>query len=261
MTVRPLERDFALRSALSLRAPIDVPEDEQMLELEEEMARRKRLYPGFVERQMMEAEEARHHIAVWQALIDDHHRAQAFYAAYRREGMTPAVKLANDPPWRGSWDGRVRELRRELALRRAAYPKWIANPTNPLTEADARRKMERLDAIHHRYWCDLEHFLPPLIVDHPDDAAELAALDAAAYLAHPLIRADFARVRDMGRWQRGFLPIDSAPVDGRALELDDRINPNTIGHWTGRRWAEGRQAPGRPLKYQPSYYREQEQAA
>lgn len=261
MTARPLERDFPLRSPLSVRLPIDVPRDELLLELEEEMDKRRRVYPGFVDRQTMTQDQANHHLAVWQALIDDHRRIDAMGDIYQRVGMGPQLRTHNDPPWRGTWDGRVRELRRELALRRTTYPKWIASPTNPLTQADARQKLERLDAIHHRYWCGLEHFIAPLPVEYPDDAAALAQLDSAAYLAHPLIRARFARVRDMGRWQRGFLPAGQAPTDGRALELDDRLNPPVIGHWTGTRWAEGRQAPGRPIDRPIYYVREQERAA
>lgn len=265
MTARPLERDFPLRSPLSLRAPIDVPEDEQLLELEEEMAKRRRVYPGFVERQTMTEEQASHHINVWQAIIDDHRRTAAKIAYWQRHGFEGgATKLMNDPPWRGTWDGRIRELRRELALRRTAYPKWIANPTNPLTEADARRKLERLDALHYRYWSGLEHFIPPLPAAHPKEAPQLAKLPAADYLRHPLIQADFGKVRDMAYWQRGFLPIDKAPIDGRTIELDGVYAGTAIAHWTGTHWAEGQrppQGPVKPITFQPYYYREQEQAA
>ena len=270
MTARPLDPAFPIQSDLSLRAPIDVPEDEQLLELEEEMEKRQRVYPGFVERQMMDGEDARRHIAIWQALIDDHHRNRHFIAALQAQGMTPAVKLANDPPWRGNWPDRVRELRRELALRRAAYPKWIANPTNPLTEADARRKMERLDAIHHRYWIGLEHFNPPIAAAFPDDAAQLAALDAAAYLAHPLIRGQFQAVRDMIAWQAGMQPLDRLPAGERTFHVAPCCrSPSTPAYWTGRLWARGQRlancagpiGPHQPLTFRPQYFREQEKAA
>jgi len=271
MTARELERDFPLRSALAVRAPIDVPEDEQLLELEDELAKRRRVYPGFVERGTMTEEQASHHINVWQALIDDHRRTAAKVAHWQRHGFErPATRLMNDPPWRGTWDGRIRELRRELALRRTAYPKWIANPTNPLTEAEARRKLERLDAIHHRYWIGLEHFIPPLPAAHPDEAAQLATLSAADYLRHPLIRADFDKIRDMVAWQQGLLPLRAMPDQERTFHVTALPQrPTAPAYWTGRGWARGNRwdgptgpiGPHQPLDFHPSYFREQEQAA
>lgn len=257
MTNRALERDFALRSPLSRRAPADIGDEEKLQELQDEMDKRRRLYPGFVERQTMTADQARHHIAVWQALVDDHLRRQAIIGLQRQGQPT---RLVNDPPWRGDWDGRVRELRRELALRRTGYPKWIANPTNPLTEGEARRKLECLDAIHYDYWVHLAWFTAPDAAAHPLDAAHLATLSAADYLAHPLKRADMAALRDFAWWQRGYQPLDRAPVDGRAVELAGMVRDASTAHWAGY-WAQGEHRPGRPIDFHPHYFREQETAA
>lgn len=256
MTARELARDFPLRSALSRRAPDQVPPDEQLLELDEEMARRRRVYPGFVDRGTMAAEEAERHLAVWQAIIDDYRRGIAL-DRLQHAGRQAEARLHNDPPWRFTWDMRVRELRRELALRRTAYPKWIANPTNPLTAQDAQRKLERLDAVHNGYWTWLQHFHAPLAATHPD----VAALPAREKLAHPVMQRQMWDIRNMKHWQDGFLPIHRAPSDGRPIELESLAGAVTMGHWTGRYWARGIARPSQPLDFQPFYFREQEQAA
>lgn len=179
MTLKPLDHSFALRSGLSSRPPKQVARDEFRIELEEELDKRLRVYPGHVAKGMMKQQESDHHIAVWRALLDDRARADAAIAQLL--GQHPP---AHEPaPYAFDWDTRVRELRRELALRRAAYPKWIASPTNPLTAADATKKLERLDAIHHDYWIGLFAFSPSEI-DPADDPARFAWIARDHRLSH-----------------------------------------------------------------------------
>lgn len=45
-----------------------------------------------------------------------------------------------------SLDEQIQEVRRELALRKNAYPRWIKNGT--LKEADAERQIARMQAVH-----------------------------------------------------------------------------------------------------------------
>ncbi len=212
MTVRPLDHDFALRSALSRRGPREVDHDEHLLELTEELDRRLHIYPALVAKGSLRQEDGDQHIAVWRTLIDDHHRAAGWDA--RIYGRAPVAV----GPWRFDWPTRIRELRRELALRRAAYPKWIASATNPLTAGDAARKLERLDAIHYRYWADLFCFSPPGVPRDADPAR-------AAWAAH----CERRRMADTWRQAIAHAAIaprigDSGPFDwGRARERIWRV--------------------------------------
>ncbi|GAM00741.1 hypothetical protein [Sphingomonas parapaucimobilis] len=178
MTLRPLTDDFAMRSADTTTPPHLVDRRAMLVELEEELDKRIRVYPGHVERRLMSREDAEHHIVVWRAIIADFHRDEA--AAARRDGHGYAIDPA---PYTHDFDARVRELRRELATRRNAYPKWIASPANPLTAETATRKLTRLDAVHWRYWMHLFAFDErgdPLDLTRLAHAAEREMLNRAA---------------------------------------------------------------------------------
>lgn len=136
MTARPLADDFPLASDLAARPPHAIGADELLLELDEELARRRQVFPGLIDRGALTREDAAHQVETLAAIRADLHASRA----------APDLTI---------WEARVRELRRDLALRRNAYPKWIASPTNPLTRADAIRRIERLDALHWRYWMDM----------------------------------------------------------------------------------------------------------
>ena len=155
MTARELAHDFPLASDLARRTPCELDRDELLAELEHELDKRLRVYPGHIKSGTMKRADAEHHIAVWRALIDDHRQADAAIAAMLGR---PAPSL--DAPHAFDWPTRIRELRRELAMRRNAYPKWIASPTNPLTQDIAIAKLERLDAVHAHYWLHLFGFTP-----------------------------------------------------------------------------------------------------
>lgn len=149
MTLRPLDFDFALRSELSTRGPSHVALDEYLLEIDRELEHRARAYPRFVAKGSMTEPEAARHVAVLCAIRDDYLRLP--------------FPAGGDPRWphrdsdvRHTWDDKVRELRRELALRRAIYPKRIAG--NILSRPDAALRMERLEAVHADYWRGLFMF-------------------------------------------------------------------------------------------------------
>lgn len=151
--------DFPERSPGAARHPATVPLAEQRAELEAELDRRKRLYPRSVERGTMTAATMEHELAVFAAMVDD----------YRRSLQDPR-------PFTLDWRSRIIALRRELAMRRAAYPKWVASGSNPLTQVDATARLERLDAVYHQYWRWLFCFDAPAMTLDLDATARAAEL-------------------------------------------------------------------------------------
>lgn len=138
MTLAPLGFDFPLMSPLSTRPPHAVPREEMLIELDEELNARAHSYPLLVAQRRMKEEEARRHIAVLAAVRDDL--------------ADPAAPAGRDG---FPWDAKVRELRRELAIRRNAWPQAIR--ARRLGAAEAARRMERLEAVHFAYFVDLDH--------------------------------------------------------------------------------------------------------
>lgn len=138
MTLHPLGFDFPLTSALSTRPPHAVNREEQRAELERELADRSTFYQRMVERGKMDEAAAAGHIDTLRAIADD------------LDGDAGAGS-------RHSWDAKVRELRRELAIRRSAWPKRIANGADPLDQPTASLRMERFEAVHFAYWIELRY--------------------------------------------------------------------------------------------------------
>jgi len=54
------------------------------------------------------------------------------------------------------WEAKVRELRREIAIRRNGYPKSIEK--GRLRERDAGPWLEAIEGVHFTYWIRLEHW-------------------------------------------------------------------------------------------------------
>lgn len=135
----PLGFDFPLMSALSVRPPWAVPPGEWLEELDEELAARERAYPIHVRDRRMKQADADRHVGLLAAVRMD---------------------LVDDSTGRlFAWEDKVRELRRELAIRRNAWPRQIAG--RRMRAEDAARRMERLEAVHWRYWIALD-FCDPL---------------------------------------------------------------------------------------------------
>lgn len=171
-----LSADFPLRSQQSVRHPSDIRQAEKIAELNEETRRRNQVYPRFIKTGSLSEEAARHQQAVWSAITIDYQRLAAC-SSWRDK--PDYVRF----PFTGDWRGRVAEIRRELQLRRNAYPKWIAAPTNSMDAATATRKLEVLDAIHDDYWCHLRHFHKPLAITHP----QIADLPPAQYYRQQIV--------------------------------------------------------------------------
>lgn len=167
MTVRDIAHDFPCRSTLAQRAPGDVPFAEMQRELADERTHRAAAYPAMIAKQTMTRADAARHVAIWRAIEADF-TAAAAHQDRPGSAQARAASAGNTI----TWADKLRELRRELALRRNAYPKWIARAAATLTAAEAARKLEALDAIHWCYWHRLFAFTPA----GEDPARDLARL-------------------------------------------------------------------------------------
>lgn len=188
MTERRLSDDFAMRSPFVDRQPHRVPLADILAEVSREVHRRRTAYPAMVARGSLDQAEAQRHQAVLAAIEADLAREVA------RTGASPGLPAEDDAPAIG-WAAKVRELRRELAIRRAAYPKWVASATNPLTEAEARTRLEAFDAAHFLYWHALFAFdaYRPFV-----DRIEAARAGEARALARIALLADRGAERARG---------------------------------------------------------------
>lgn len=141
MALEPLTDAFEMRGPMAMRAPWQVPRDEHLLELRAELDRRRTVYRGLVDRNTLTAEQAKRYCAILRGAI-----AHYDHRAPREPGV--------------DHDMIVRELRREIALRRNAYPKWVKSPTHALSADAAATHMERIEAVHWSFWMDLDGFTP-----------------------------------------------------------------------------------------------------
>lgn len=166
MTGAPLSADFPWRSPLSQRAPgHGVPLLDQLAAVEAELARRRAPtgYQRQVDKGALTAAQAAEHIAILDAIRHD--LATDCFPAERnlalaqgREPPSPPHRAGPDFPW----EAKVREIRRELAIKRNTLPRHVASATNPMSEPEARRILECWDALHWLYFAYLAGFDRPL---------------------------------------------------------------------------------------------------
>lgn len=134
--LKPLDFDFPVMSELSVRPPHAVSVEEMIAEVGQERADRESFYRRLVAKGTMSQADCDRHIALVGAILSD-----------LKAGFGSAESFG--------WDVKVRELRRELQLRRNRWPKRIGSPSDPLDKATATRRMERLEAVHFHYWVEL----------------------------------------------------------------------------------------------------------
>jgi hypothetical protein len=133
-------------------------------ELERELAHRLNFYRRQVDKSAMTDAEARHQIALFEALAEDCARFERAHAS------APMVNPLTIPAkHRFSWRERHDALLRELGLRERLYPQWIDKGT--LLQADADDRRRRLEALLALYEDGLD--CPP--ADWPDAAAAIQA--------------------------------------------------------------------------------------
>lgn len=133
---------FPLMSPLAERAPHALPPDELVAEIEAELDYRRTVYGRQVNRNAMAPADALARIETIEAIRDD-----LRFVYDNATGTWPGLRV--------DWTTKVRELRRELAIRRGSWPRRVANPADPLDQPTAALRLERLDAVHYRYWMDL----------------------------------------------------------------------------------------------------------
>lgn len=106
-------------------------------ELGRELAQREAAYPGMVAKGSMSRGEAHRQLELFRAIVSDCDRFAA--AAHARDW--PARPADHD----FTWHDRRQALQRELLMRDAVYPKWIAKGS--LTRAQAALQCRRLQAM------------------------------------------------------------------------------------------------------------------
>lgn len=150
MTARPLDFAFLPMADLSRRPPWSIDIEEQEAELGDELASRRDRYPAMVAkgRGLTQRDADRHILVLGEILADcrllPDDRSPAACARTLDEARDRRREM------RILWEDKIRELRREITIRRNGYPGWIDK--GRVTLGVAREKMERIEAVHWRYW-------------------------------------------------------------------------------------------------------------
>lgn len=146
----PLDFTFTPMSATSHRAPWSIDLDEQEAELRDELADRRDLYPALVAKgRGLTQEDADRHILVWDEIVADCTVIPADVPADRWGRLTAEARRRRLEA-RILWEEKVREIRREIAIRRRSYAGKVEK--GRMLAGIAHEKIERLEAVHWRYW-------------------------------------------------------------------------------------------------------------
>lgn len=160
--------------------PHRIPLSQQIEEVARELHQRRNAYPRRVQGGNMTRYDAERQIDILHAIEDDLRRAEALmrWGATAPVGSSMPADLrrqcerADEQISRWRWSDLVNELRREIILRRRFYPAWAKKGT--LDPVRARHQLERIEAVHCRYWVQMEHFMPDELWQH---RATIAATD------------------------------------------------------------------------------------
>lgn len=170
--------------------PETITVQQQLDELDRELHARRAAYPRRIQNGQLSQEEADYHLAEFQVLVDDARARQALIVWHdggkQAEAWAALQRLdarVADHMTRWTWSDLVAGLRREIDLRRRGYPRWIAKGS--LTKDDARHRLERLEAVHFKWWRLGHHYMPDQLAREPWTASALQwEIFCAAYRPH-----------------------------------------------------------------------------
>lgn len=135
------DTDFALHCDLTAdffdRMVEPIARAQMRTEIESELAYRRATYPKRIELGRLDPDQAERQIAILGEI-----RVQLPHPGNNHAEGEAAF----------SWADKVRELRREITMRRQLYPRWIADPKSPLTRETAILRLARMEATHELYW-------------------------------------------------------------------------------------------------------------
>lgn len=215
--------------------PGAIPVQMLLAEMERELLQRRTVYPGRVEKGIMDRAAAEHGIDIAHALTEDL-RADAMIGQIVNmpAGATPPAdawsaynhqRSQADAALRAfRWPDIVAALQQDIAHRRDYYPRWVSRGT--LDPTAARQQLERIEAVHFRWWV-LGHHFGTLWSDGGDDAWRTAWRTHAARFDLSSDRGAYAPVRPMRGKPCGAAQFDHLlPEDPRAPWIRAEIYPD-----------------------------------
>lgn len=135
------DADFALHCDLTAdffdRLAGGIDRADLVAEIEVELVYRRATYPKRIELGRIDPDQADRQIAIMGEIRDQ----------LPHPGNNHAEGDADF-----TWSDKVRELRREITMRRLLYPGWIADPKSPLTRETAILRLARIEYVHELYW-------------------------------------------------------------------------------------------------------------
>lgn len=108
---------------------LDTMREEASAELDE----RTRLYPALIRKGRLARDVADRELRVWRSIVDE---------------LTPGALVRGRA--HATWTEQVHALRREIALRRTLYPRWIE--ARRLDADLAARRLAIVESIHDMWW-------------------------------------------------------------------------------------------------------------
>jgi len=148
--------------------PRNLPAAALLEELERELQQRRAYYPGRVEKGIMDREAAEQGIDLMQLLAEDVRVDMILDTMFADmpDGVTPPVEawaplqrqqeVAAALVKATSWADIIARLQQEITQRRHYYPIWVTKKT--IDQATARAQLERIEAVHYRWWVLGHHF-------------------------------------------------------------------------------------------------------
>lgn len=182
---KPLANDFTLLSP-GARHPNEIYLAKQLAEIRRELDYRRRFYGDWVNKGRLTELAKAHEIAMFEEIEHD------FVALQRLDetGIWSDPGSGDEPldiaAVHDAWQAKVRALRREIMLRRNTYRKRVDQ--GRMSPEDATKHLERIEAVHWRYWMDGFRIVPAIpgmwCPGHPAYASDRAVAARTIVRAH-----------------------------------------------------------------------------